>query len=724
MQTSCGAMVEKTPQRYARRMAKGIWWLATPWRMPQRMQVLRDRADSEARALEMAELTAREQARVAPDWRAAAAPAETLDLFDDAAVARAADVPWELISWPPEDPRSITDRWSAARFCIGLWRRRSALRAQFPTAFSGGSKGEFGLWLRQTGAAQLQLSDAAVEHLFDALDAGLADRARQLFLAHDVIPAVLPHGLTPVGMPDLFRWFARHGMNESDLRVEELWWLFLEAAQNPGRELTRAHAFAPAWQRLHPDGLTVFGRDAFAAWFASAYGAVGPWLDPATWPDVQEPAIQIRTSYWVRDAWRAAHPDALADECSARAFLDWLASPAAALPEPAREWCRRLDPQWMGTELARSGANVIGHFCYPSGLRVSAESMVLAMRSAGVSTSLRDVHTDARDEPRHVQYRGMECNDITIIHAQPEPFFDDAYGRAHLFERSPRTYRIAYWYWEFDSIPEAWVAHAKNVDEVWTATEFVARGLRERLAVPVRVLFPGVSLARFERRERAHFGLSDAPFTFLFTFHMMSVMERKNPLGLIRAFRQAFGDDPGVRLVLKTSFGDRHPVQMQELRDAAAGIANISVIEALYSPDEVLSLMDACDAYVSLHRSEGLGLTMAEAMLMGKPVIATNFSGNVDFMDAHNSLPVSHELVTLQETIPPYDAGLRWAEPSLDHAAELMRRVYENQAWAREVGARGKASAEARLSPGVAGRKIAQRLAEIRRAREARTRGS
>ena len=138
----------------------------------------------------------------------------------------------------------------------------------------------------------------------------------------------------------------------------------------------------------------------------------------------------------------------------------------------------------------------------------------------------------------------------------------------------------------------------------------------------------------------------------------------------------------------------------RELRDAAAG-ANITVIDQVYSPDEVLSLMDACDAYVSLHRSEGLGLTMAEAMLMGKPVIATNFSGNVDFMDDSNSLLVRHELVKLGKPIPPYDADLEWAEPSVEHAAQLMRRVYEDQEWARGRGAR---QGERRNQPVAGGR--------------------
>jgi glycosyltransferase involved in cell wall biosynthesis len=144
------------------------------------------------------------------------------------------------------------------------------------------------------------------------------------------------------------------------------------------------------------------------------------------------------------------------------------------------------------------------------------------------------------------------------------------------------------------------------------------------------------------------------------------------------------------------------------------------VIDQVYSPDDVLSLMDACDAYVSLHRSEGLGLTMAEAMLMGKPVIATNFSGNVDFMDDSNSLLVPYELVKLGWPIPPYDGHLEWAQPSVEHAAQYMRRMYDDQAWARELGERGKRSAETNLSLHTAGERIAKRLEEIRTLRRAR----
>ncbi|MEJ8854742.1 glycosyltransferase family 4 protein [Variovorax robiniae] len=713
-------MVDNVFARYARRAAKGAWWLATPWRMPQRMAFLRDRAAMQTQADELAFLAEQERLRI--ELRASGAKVVApplLDLFNDSALSQVAGVPAERVVCPPCTPAEITDAPSAARFCIDLWRRRADLRKRYPDGPAGGAQGDWGDWVLHAGAVELGLDASALDHVAGVLAGDFSAAARQAYLGSSALRSVLPHGLTPVGMPALFRWFMRTGLRQTGLRLEQLWWLLLEAAQDPARELRLAHAFAPAWQARHPDGSTMFGREALAGWFAVEYGATGSWLDGRRWPEPDiAPAEQIRTSYQVRDAWRAANPRALDDEHAAQGLLAWLASPKAGLPKHVRAWCAALDAPAVAAALAQPGVNVIGHFCYPSGLRVSVESMVHAMESVGISASLRDVRADAKDDPHHVDFRGMESHDITIIHTQPEPFFDDAYARADLFERAPRTYRIGYWYWEFDSVPEAWSVQVQQVDEIWAATEFVAHGLRERFSLPVHTLFPGVKLAPFERRERAHFGLDPTRYTFLFTFHMMSVMERKNPLGLIRAFKAAFRPDEAVCLVLKTSFGDRHPVQLQELHDAAAG-ANIQVINAVYSPDEVLSLMEACDAYVSLHRSEGLGLTMAEAMLMGKPVIATGFSGNVDFMDESNSLLVRHELVKLGRDIPPYHADLEWAEPSTEHAAELMRRVFDDQEAARALGARAKASAEANLSLEAAGKRIGQRIEEIRALRSA-----
>src|SRR5262249_8911953 len=317
-----------------------------------------------------------------------------------------------------------------------------------------------------------------------------------------------------------------------------------------------------------------------------------------------------------------------------------------------------------------------------------------------------------------------ELYEATLIHVQPEPFFSTAYELSGLHPRHPRTHRIGYWYWEMDKIPESWGTAALQIDELWAATNFVGNALKAHFKKPVFTLPPGVELPPFARRGRDHFGIPQEKFAFLFAFHMLSIMERKNPLGLIRAFARAFRREDAVVLVLKTTFGEsHHPYLIRDLRRAATQIdAEILVIDEIYSQDETLSLMDACDAYVSLHRSEGLGLTMAEAMLLAKPVIATRFSGNVDFMNDLNSLLVDCRVIPVGRFIQPYEADMRWAEPSEEHAARLMRRLFEDRAFGATLGARAKADLERALSIEAAGRRMAKGLDAIREERRGRFR--
>ncbi len=221
--------------------------------------------------------------------------------------------------------------------------------------------------------------------------------------------------------------------------------------------------------------------------------------------------------------------------------------------------------------------NVLGHFCFPSGLRVSVRSMSDAMETAGLLVARRDIRTYDVDDPHHVDFTEREIHDVTVIHAQSDPFFDEAYARADVAERRRRTYRVAYWYWELDTAPASWRESARQVDELWTGTGFVADALRGVTDRPVFTLFPGVRLPPFTPRSRAHFGLparEDGRFAFLFSFHMDSVMERKNPLGLIASFRRAFGEDEPVDLVLKTTSFGNYDAQLAELA-AAAGTANV-----------------------------------------------------------------------------------------------------------------------------------------------------
>jgi glycosyltransferase involved in cell wall biosynthesis len=187
------------------------------------------------------------------------------------------------------------------------------------------------------------------------------------------------------------------------------------------------------------------------------------------------------------------------------------------------------------------------------------------------------------------------------------------------------------------------------------------------------------------------------PFTFLFVFDYLSQMERKNPLGAVEAFRRAFVPADPVRLVLKTINRELFPEAAERLERAAAGLPVVFCDDYL-SRGEVRALMAACDAYVSLHRSEGFGLTLAEAMALGRPLIATDYGGSADFTSPSGSFPVPWRLVEVGEAGRPYPAGALWADPDLDAAAAAMRRVFEDPEAARAVGERGRSEIRERFS--------------------------
>ena len=200
-------------------------------------------------------------------------------------------------------------------------------------------------------------------------------------------------------------------------------------------------------------------------------------------------------------------------------------------------------------------------------------------------------------------------------------------------------------------------------------------------------------------------------------FDAHSIVERKNPGALIQAFKRAFPSEANARLVLKLVHADRALVE--RLRAEAAD-ARVLVVDRVFDRDEVNSLIALSDCYVSLHRSEGFGLTLAEAMALGKPVIATGYSANVDFMNVSNSLLVRYQMVRLERDLPPYPRGSVWADPDVDHAAELMRMVYADPDRARKLGERARADVMAYLSPEAAAARISERLALIGRDLEAR----
>jgi glycosyltransferase involved in cell wall biosynthesis len=351
---------------------------------------------------------------------------------------------------------------------------------------------------------------------------------------------------------------------------------------------------------------------------------------------------------------------------------------------------------------------------------------VNSLNVAGVATSCRNVLTDPRwDDPVRDELLGFELFDTTLVHLQPE-IISIAYERAGLAPRQG-VYRIAIWWWESDVIPEEWKLAAKSVDEVWAASRFVADALRRAIDVPVHCIPMGFELGPVRRLDLGSYGVSADAFVFLFIFDISASFERKNPLGLISAFERSFRRDSArrdekVKLIIKVSRGERYPVDFERLKKRAKDVGAIIIDQGL-PREELYGLIAACDCYVSLHRSEGLGFTIAEAMMLGKPTIATAYSGNLDFMDKSNSLLVGYDLIEIEADVDHYKKGHRWADPSITEAVRAMRRVFENPTEARSLGERARLSSVRYFSPGRCGRRMLERLNEIRRARSGKRNG-
>lgn len=324
---------------------------------------------------------------------------------------------------------------------------------------------------------------------------------------------------------------------------------------------------------------------------------------------------------------------------------------------------------------AISGVNVAGYLSAESGVGAAARGYVTALQEAGLEVALNNFEVAVQSRKEDRSYNAYANNNpypvnLICVNADQIPAFVSKFGDSY-FEGK---YNIGVWWWELPDFPEAWLESFTRFDEIWVGSTFIQQSLTRVSPVPVIRIPPVVDAQLTKKVNRADFGLSDDEYTFLFMFDSLSSIERKNPAGVVRAFQMAFNPTEKVRLALKCI--NLNGEKADALK-SAFGNANITLIDRYLSREENLGLIDACDCYISLHRSEGLGLPLAEAMLLGKPAIATAWSGNVDFMSVANSYPVSYRLVLNETECGPYKVGEMWAEADVEHASRLMREVHQ-----------------------------------------------
>jgi glycosyltransferase involved in cell wall biosynthesis len=295
--------------------------------------------------------------------------------------------------------------------------------------------------------------------------------------------------------------------------------------------------------------------------------------------------------------------------------------------------------------------------------------------------------------------------------------FSFDYSRRFYRDMGPRFFagrrNIGLWYWEQEHFPMRWHSAFDYYDEIWVTTHFTREAITAVSPIPVRKITYPFYLDEAEAvPDRRRFGLPENVFIFLFTFDFFSTIQRKNPAAVIAAFRRAFRPDDAAVLVLKSINAEHHRAGRDLLGRESEG-AKVVFMDSHSSGSELNALFASADCYVSLHRSEGLGLGMAHAMYLGKPVIGTNYSGNLDFMNCDNSVLVDYAMTELNEDSGPYERGTRWAEPNVEHAANLMRWVYEHRAEGKALGARAAASIRATLNPALTTAQIRERVEEM-----------
>jgi glycosyltransferase involved in cell wall biosynthesis len=297
-----------------------------------------------------------------------------------------------------------------------------------------------------------------------------------------------------------------------------------------------------------------------------------------------------------------------------------------------------------------------------NGIASGARLQWAALRELGVETELLDATSALRNPLFRVRHRPGSAY---VFHSAGPQI---ANLIASVLPHAARAYRIGYWAWELPDPPRDWSGCDRNLAEIWTPSAFSQASLAQLVSCPLQIV------PHYIPPRRARTRSDNPPFTVLAMADSRSSWSRKNPEGALRAFRTAFGTSPAARLLLK--LGGR----AEELRALEASLGhlldggNVEIVRGHLDEAALTALYRKADVLLSLHRAEGYGLPLNEAMAHGLPVVATGWSGNLDFMDAADSFLVSYRLVPVSDVSAVYRAST-WAEPDLDAAARALHRL-------------------------------------------------
>jgi glycosyltransferase involved in cell wall biosynthesis len=372
----------------------------------------------------------------------------------------------------------------------------------------------------------------------------------------------------------------------------------------------------------------------------------------------------------------------------------------------------------VSEHLGDDGVNMVGYFDRASSLGDVVRRLRDAAQQAGVAYTTISTRRTASPSHAAAGIDGIASSDrvdfatsVCVVTADQFPFLANDFPE--LFAATRRM--IGYWFWELEHIPLHMRQAIALVDEIWEGSRFVTDAFAAVAPAQVAVRHVPIPIAQPQpsARRRHDFPLladaTDRPL-FITVFDHLSVTERKNPVGVIDAFRRAFAAGEGPLLVIKTMNGHQRWANHQRVRAAADGRDDIRVWDETLDRADQMALVAAADCMVSLHRSEGLGLHLAEAMWLGTPAIATRYSGNLDFMDDDNSLLIDYRLVNVEHGEDVYPPTAMWAAPDIEQAAAAMRRIAGDPALRARLASAGRRAMEQQPTPAETGRLISQLL--------------
>ncbi|MGV2982048.1 hypothetical protein ACERNI_17930 [Camelimonas sp. ID_303_24] len=331
----------------------------------------------------------------------------------------------------------------------------------------------------------------------------------------------------------------------------------------------------------------------------------------------------------------------------------------------------------------KPGVLFVGYAEGALGLGQAFRANLRAAASAGVDFAIfpfrRNIETRLIDPFMREKYDEENTYAVNVIQVATDqiPLVIEELGCKSVDE----SYNILYTYWELSRAPEEWRQFLEKIQEIWVPNQFVAESFSEIFDGTIIIIPPAIENISPVCVDRGGYGMKNDKFYFLFSFDYYSSAYRKNPLGVLDAFGRAFplGSEPVGLVIKSTGNSDHVPEIKSAIFDACQRDDRVLYLDKSMPRYRMEGLLQACDAYISLHRAEGFGLGMAEALMLDKIVIGTDYSGSRDFLSVDTGYPVPYTLRPLASHEYPWATGQVWAEPDVAAAADLMRRAVKQR---------------------------------------------